>query len=40
MISPIVLASSALAVVLVLALVPEVRLRRPLQALLGRLLAK
>ena len=38
--APIVLASSALAVVLVLALVREVRLRRALQVLLRRLLDK
>lgn len=38
MTNSIVLASSALAVVLVLALVREVRLRRALQALLRRLL--
>lgn len=36
----ITLASSALALVLVLALVREVRLRRALQVLLRRLLAK
>ncbi|MCY2990747.1 MAG: hypothetical protein NTY19_23140 [Planctomycetota bacterium] len=36
----IVLASSALALVLVLALVREVRLRRALQVLLRRLLVK
>lgn len=40
MTAPIVLASSALAVVLVLALVREVRLRRALQVLLRRLLDK
>ena len=40
MTGPIILASSALAVVLVLALVREVRLRRALQALLRRLLEK
>lgn len=40
MTGPIILASSVLAVVLVLALVREVRLRRALQALLRRLLKK
>jgi len=40
MTSPILLASSALAVVLVLALVREVRLRRAFQVLLRRLLDK
>ena len=40
MTAPILLASSALTVVLVLALVREVRLRRALQALLRRLLEK
>ena len=40
MTAAVVLASSALAVVLVLALVREVRLRRALQALLRRLLEK
>jgi hypothetical protein len=40
MTAPIVLASSALALVLVLALVREVRLRRALQVLLCRLLEK
>jgi len=40
MTSAVLLASSALAVVLVLALVREVRLRRALQALLRRLLEK
>ncbi|MGA2619381.1 MAG: hypothetical protein ABSF26_17375 [Thermoguttaceae bacterium] len=40
MTAPILLAASALAVVLVLALVREVRLRRALQALLRRLLEK
>jgi hypothetical protein len=40
MTAPILLASSALAVVLALALVREVRLRRALQALLRRLLEK
>lgn len=40
MTAPIVLANSALAFVLVLALVREVRLRRVLQALLRRLLDK
>jgi hypothetical protein len=40
MIAPIILASSALVLVLVLALVREVRLRRALQALLRRLLEK
>jgi len=37
---PVILASSALALVLTLALVREVRLRRALQALLRRLLEK
>ena len=37
---PVLLASSTLAVVLVLALVREVRLRRALQGLLRRLLDK
>ena len=40
MTGPIILASSVLAVVLVLVLVREVRLRRALQALLRRLLEK
>jgi hypothetical protein len=40
MTNSIVLASSALAVVLVLALIREVRLRRALQVLLRRLLDK
>jgi hypothetical protein len=40
MTTSIVLASSALAVVLVLALIREVRLRRALQVLLRRLLGK
>ena len=40
MIASILLASSALAVVLVLALVREVRLRRALQILLQRLLQR
>jgi hypothetical protein len=40
MIAPIILASSALVLVLVLALVREVRLRRALQVLLRRLLEK
>ena len=40
MTGPILLASSTLAVVLVLALLREVRLRRALQALLRRLLDK
>jgi hypothetical protein len=40
MTNPIVLASSALAVVLVLALIREVRLRRALQTLLRRLLKR
>jgi len=40
MTNPIVLASSALAVVLVLALIREVRLRRALQILLRRLLER
>jgi len=40
MTAAVLLASSALAVVLVLSLVREVRLRRALQALLRRLLAK
>ena len=40
MTTSIVLASSALAVVLVLALIREVRLRRALQVLLRRLLDK
>ncbi len=40
MTTPVLLASSTLAVVLVLALVREVRLRRALQNLLHRLLAK
>ena len=39
MTAPIVLASSVLAVVLVVALVREVRLRRALQKLLSRLLS-
>jgi hypothetical protein len=40
MTAPIILASSTLALVLVLALVREVRLRRALQVLLRRLLEK
>ena len=40
MAAPVLLASSALAVVLVLALVREVRLRRALQTLLRRLLER
>jgi hypothetical protein len=40
MTAAVLLASSALAIVLVLALVREVRLRRALQALLRRLLEK
>lgn len=40
MTAPVILACSALAVVLVLALVREVRLRRALQVLLPRLLDK
>lgn len=40
MTGPILLASSLLAVVLVLALVREVRLRRALQTLLRRMLEK
>ena len=40
MTNPIVLASAALAVVLVLALIREVRLRRALQTLLRRLLER
>lgn len=40
MVAAVLLASSALAVVLVLALIREVRLRRALENLLRRLLAK
>ena len=40
MVAPVLLASSALAVVLVLALAREIRLRRALETLLRRLLQK